>query len=237
MPKLTTTARRFAADMLHVIYPGACLVCETEISHSSVSLCPVCQAELHFTHYEKYSEATELDKLFWGRVPVEHTFSLLFFSEESSTQKILHTLKYKDRPDLAVHFGKEAGQKMRGLPLLMTADALVPVPLHSKKRFIRGYNQAERIAKGISEVTGIPVDERLLTRSSFSESQTRQDKLSRWENMQNRFRSGTSGSAVSHIIIVDDVITTGSTLESCIRMLRRSNPELKISVVSLAFAR
>lgn len=230
-------ARRFTADILHVIYPGSCLACETEIAHSPASLCPICQGELHFTYYEKHREATDLDKLFWGRVKVDNTFALLFFSEQSSTQKILHTLKYNDRPDLAVHFGKEAGGKIVTMPGLMTADALVPVPLHSKKKFIRGYNQSERIAKGISDVTGIPVDESLLTRSSFSESQTRRDKSSRWENMQNRFRSASGKSAVSHVIIVDDVITTGSTLESCIRILRESNPALKISVVALAFAR
>lgn len=237
MPIITTAVRKFTADILHVIYPDSCLVCETEIDHSSASLCPICQSELHFTYYEKHSGPTELDKLFWGRVPVENTFSLLFFAEQSSTQKILHTLKYRDRPDLAVHFGKETGRKMADIPQLMSADVLVPVPLHSKKRFIRGYNQSERLAQGISEATGIPVNEELLSRSSFSESQTRQDKISRWENMQNRFRSGGAKSNVSHIVIVDDVITTGSTLESCIRILRESNPEVKISVVALAFAR
>jgi ComF family protein len=118
-----------------------------------------------------------------------------------------------------------------------SVDALVPVPLHHKKEFIRGYNQAEELAKGIQAVTNIPLQTEILKRIVFTESQTKKGKLSRWENMQQKFAYDTSPKHdFKHIAIIDDVVTTGSTIETCSRMLMEAYPNAKISIISLATA-
>jgi ComF family protein len=192
---------------------------------------------LAYTHFEDYSEVTNLDKLFWGRVKLEGTYALLRFKQQSSTQQILHELKYKNNPEIGKHFGKEIGVKMKRIDKFSDMDALIPVPLHPKKEFIRGYNQAEIICKGIAESSGVALRKDLLKRVAFTESQTRKGKSSRWDNMQNRFKlQGIKNRNLKHLVVVDDVVTTGSTLETCIRILREEFPQAKISVAVLAVA-
>jgi ComF family protein len=227
---------KLSKDLLHVLYPHHCLICQMEIPQTKHSVCPLCEHELHYTHFEAFQEPSPLDKLFWGRIRLERTYALLFFSESNATRTILHQLKYKDRKDLAIYFGKQLGQRIKDDPAFDKLDALVPVPLHPKKEFIRGYNQAEELAKGIQEVMQVPIDMQLINRAIFTESQTKKDRLSRWENMQEKFRSKQTQQNYHHIAIIDDVITTGSTIETCYRTIRDVLPDVKISVISLAFA-
>jgi ComF family protein len=213
------------------------LICKNEFNQSKLAICPICSSELAYTHFEDYNEVTNLDKLFWGRVKLEGTYALLRFKQQSSTQHILHELKYKNNPEIGKHFGKEIGLKMKIIDKFSDMDALIPVPLHPKKEFIRGYNQAEIICKGIAESSGVALRKDLLKRISFTESQTRKGKSSRWDNMQNRFKlQGIKNRNLKHLVVVDDVVTTGSTLETCIRILREEFPQAKISVAVLAVA-
>jgi competence protein ComFC len=235
MKKPTAVFNKWATDLLQVLYPNFCLVCDTETPHSPGAICPVCESELHYTFYEDYNGATALDQLFWGRVPVKHTYALLHFEASNSTQAILHALKYRDRPDVARHFGRQLGERVRKMTAFSDLDALVPVPLHPKKQFTRGYNQSEVLACGIAEQLKIPVNRELLKRVVFTESQTRKGKTLRWDNMQGRFESSSAGSQkLKHIAIVDDVVTTGSTLETCVRLLQEALPDCRISIISLA---
>lgn len=228
---------KWTRDLLHVLYPQNCLICKHEFNQSKLAICPICASELAYTHFEDYTEATNLDKLFWGRVHLEGTYALLRFKQQSSTQQILHELKYKDNPEIGKHFGREIGTKLKSLARFSDVDALIPVPLHPKKEFIRGYNQAEVICKGIAESSGTRIRKDLLKRISFTESQTRKGKSSRWENMQNRFKiQGATNTELKHLLIVDDVVTTGSTLETCVRILREEFPKAKISIAVLAVA-
>lgn len=228
---------KWTRDLLHVLYPQNCLICKHEFNQSKLAICPICSSELAYTYFEDYTEVTNLDKLFWGRVKLEGTYALLKFKQQSSTQRILHELKYKNNPEIGIHFGKEIGSKLKGIAKFADADALIPVPLHPKKEFIRGYNQAEIICKGITESSGITLRKDLLKRISFTESQTRKGKTSRWDNMQNRFRlQGATRTQIKHLVVVDDVVTTGSTLETCVRILREEFPKAKISIAVLAVA-
>jgi competence protein ComFC len=228
---------KWTRDLLHVLYPQNCLICKNEFNQSKLAICPICSSELAYTHFEDYNQATNLDKLFWGRIQLEGTYALLRFKQQNSTQQILHELKYKNNPEIGTHFGKEIGLKIKELAQFSDADALIPVPLHPKKEFIRGYNQAEIICKGIAESTGITLRKDLLKRVSFTESQTKKGKASRWDNMQNRFKlQGIKRTNLKHLIIVDDVVTTGSTLETCVRILREEFPNAKISIAVLAVA-
>ena len=229
--------KRPAADLLHLFYPNSCLICDTETPHAPQAICPVCLSELHYTSFEAYTEPTTLDRLFWGRVPLEKTYALLYFSDSASTRAILHALKYKDRSDTAEYFGERVGEQVKSMEAFRDLDALVPVPLHPKKEFLRGYNQSQKLAEGIAAKTGTTIDTDLLKRVVFTESQTKKGKTSRWENMQQRFRSQETKKAYRHIALIDDVVTTGSTVETCVRVLQEILPGTKISVIALAMAK
>lgn len=234
---LSSNFNKWMRDLLHVLYPQNCLICKNEFNQSKLAICPICSSELAYTHFEDYHEVTNLDKLFWGRVKLEGTYALLRFKQQSSTQHILHELKYKNNPEVGKHFGKEIGLKMKGINKFSDIDALIPVPLHPKKEFIRGYNQAEIICKGIAESSGVALRKDLLKRVSFTESQTKKGRSSRWDNMQNRFKlQGARNTNLRHLVLVDDVATTGSTLETCVRILREEFPKAKISIAVLAVA-
>jgi len=228
---------RPARELLHVLYPNFCMICDTETPHSASAICPVCESGLQYTLFEDYTEPTALDQLFWGRVLLERTYALLYFEKTNDTQAILHALKYRDRPDVATYFGELTGERIRDHQHFSDLEALIPVPLHPKKEFLRGYNQSERIAAGISEKTGIPVNTELLKRVRFAESQTKKAKGTRWENIQDGFRPVKTLRKFRHVALVDDVVTTGSTVETCVRLLQESLPECKVSVISLAVTR
>lgn len=227
---------QFYDNLLHLVYPEQCICCELELSSSEKHLCTICKNELHHTDYEKYTDDTALDKLFWGRVQVEAIFSLLYYKKNEQSRRILHRLKYNNRPDLAKHMGELIGERIQKTPPFDKADLLIPIPIHEKKRYIRGYNQSEEIAKGIHAKTEIPIHNSFLIRSVHTESQTKKGKFERWENVQGSFAlSGELPASVKHVIIVDDVITTGSTLETIIRLIKE-NYKIDVSVISIAYA-
>lgn len=222
-------------DLLHLIYPNTCLVCQKEISKIENEICLFCTEELHFTHYEKYEEVSSLDKLFWGRMLLENTFALLFFQKGNSTQRILHEIKYKGKEELGIKMGQLIGERLLLNDKHHTIDVYIPVPLHPKKRHMRGYNQSESIANGMANKTGIPVCFDFLTRTVHAESQTKKGRFLRWDNILEAFQvSQKNYDNWKHIALVDDVITTGSTLETCAHTIRKAYPDLKISIISLA---
>lgn len=235
--KSTSKFNKWTRDLLHVLYPQNCLICKHEFNQSKLAICPIFISELSYTNFETYPEATNLDKLFWGRVQLTGTYALLRFKQQNSTQRVLHELKYNNNSEIGLHFGKELGSILKQIPAFSDMDALVPVPLHPKKEFIRGYNQAEVICKGIAETSNVSLRKDLLKRTSFTESQTRKSRISRWDNMQNRFMLRTiKEQNLQHLVVVDDVVTTGSTLETCVRILQNQFPKAKISIAVLAVA-
>ena len=226
-----------ANDLLHVLYPNFCLICDTETPHSGSAVCPLCESDLQYTYFEDYTEPTTLDRLFWGRTLIDHTYAMLYFEKSNDTQAILHALKYKDRPDVAVYFGGLIGERIAGNERFSDIDALIPVPLHPKKQFLRGYNQSSMLANGIAERMKVRVNQDVLKRVVFAESQTKKEKVSRWESIQNGFKSAGTVRDFKHVALVDDVVTTGSTVETCVRILRETLPGCKVSVISLAVTR
>lgn len=221
----------------HLIYPNSCIICQEELVSNITSVCPFCYKDLYFTYFERYEEPTILDQLFWGRVQLKATYSMLFFEKGKNVKPILHALKYKDKPEIGIQFGKLIGQKIKPLTQFQDLDALIPVPLHYQKKFIRGYNQSEKLAEGISEILNIPVDADFLKRNKNTETQTKKNRFLRWDNVQNKFSIKINSKNYKHIAIVDDVITTGATLEAIIQEIQKNNPEVCISVISLAIAK
>jgi ComF family protein len=228
--------KKIKNDLVHLVYPSICTICENELPSHQNFICSFCKTEFQFTYFERFSEPTPLDQLFWGRVKVESTYSYLYFEKGKSAQPVLHALKYKDKPEVGVEMGKIIGENVKNIASFQSIDALVPVPIHPKKEFIRGYNQSEKLADGISEVLNVPVVVDFLERTKFSESQTKKNRFLRWDNVENNFKS-KNRSHYKHIAIVDDVITTGATLEVIIRTIQENNPEIRISVISLALTK
>ncbi len=224
-------------DILHLIYPNCCIGCERELAKSEKYLCSICSSEISPTNFHLYNEPTEMDKLFWGRKEVHQTYAHLFFEKEKASQSVLFSIKYKNNPDLAVYFGEKIGEILKTLSSFNNVDAIFPVPLHPKKLFIRGYNQSQALAEGLNKSFSIPVDKKAIVRSVHSESQTKKSRFQRWDNVGTIFSVNKSVNKYKHVIIIDDVITTGSTVEAMMNALHEVNPKLLISVVTLAIAK
>ena len=228
---------QFIDDILHLIYPNCCIGCECELAKTEDYICSICTLEISPTNFHLYNEPTDMDKLFWGRIEVHQTYAHLFFEKDKASQSVLFSIKYKSNPDLAVYFGKKMGAILRTLPKFEDVDVILPVPLHPKKLFIRGYNQSLALAEGLQQSLSVPIDKKAIIRSVHSESQTKKSRFQRWDNVGTIFKVNRSIEKYKHVIIIDDVITTGSTVEAMMNALHEINPNLLISIVTLAIAK
>jgi ComF family protein len=178
----------------------------------------------------------DIEKLFWGRINIERACSLFYFRKGSDYRPIIHKLKYKGKYNIGLRLGEELGICLENSDLYKDVSMLVPVPLHPAKEKMRGYNQSEFIAYGISNIMDLPVEKRNLIRTKYTETQTRKNAAERWENVQSVFdvrdKSRLNG---EHILIIDDVITTGSTIEACASCIL-NNCTCKVSIASIGYA-
>lgn len=234
---LSKGMKKIWSSSLHAIYPELCLICQSELSEGESSICPLCFSDLDFTNFENFNESTPLDQLFWGRVQLSYSYTLLYYSKTNPSKKLLSALKYEHRQEVGEKFGRMIGEKLRDREELKDLDCLIPVPLHPKKEFLRGYNQSEMLAKGMSLSLHIPYYTNYLKRNEHSKSQTSLGRFKRWDNVQEKFDFNSSLLKFKHIALVDDVITTGSTLESIVQKIQERNPSIKISLLSLALAK
>ncbi|MCE2712342.1 MAG: hypothetical protein LW688_07365 [Cryomorphaceae bacterium] len=222
-------------DTFHLLYPSTCLICDCEWKEK-LPLCSWCSEEFKYTNFENYQEATPLDKLFWGRLELNATYALLHFEKNTSTQGLLHAIKYGNRPSLARYLGELVGQRLVQIEKFSNIDALIPVPLHPKKQFVRGYNQSEQISIGIANILKVSVESTYVRKATHVSSQTGMGRFQRWANVEGNFLVKKGLRETIHLAIVDDVVTTGSTLEAMVRAIKKEYPKATISIVSLAFA-
>ena len=161
-----------------------------------------------------FGEKNPVEELFYGRIPVEHAMALLFFDKGSRYRRLIYQLKYQERKENGIFLGKLIGSRIRNSHF-GTIDCIIPVPLHKAKLRRRGFNQSAIISQGISRILGIPVIENVLCRRSFTATQTRKGRYERWKNVEGIFECRNSCSIVNkRILLVDDVVTTGATLEA-----------------------
>jgi ComF family protein len=187
------------------------------------------------TRYHEF-DVSPLKQLFVGRVLVENVGAFLFYKKGNQTQKILHHLKYYGIKEVGAFLGNIYGAQLIQYEKWGKIDMIIPIPLHKRKKKKRGYNQSEWIAKGLSTGMNIPYNTNLLIRSEFTETQTKKSRFHRWENVKEVFQlTDTDALKNKHIVLCDDVLTTGATLEAAIQKLS-SVPNIKISVVTLATA-
>ncbi len=221
-------------DFSHLIFPQKCIACEGELLRNEDSICSLCTTNFTETNFHLSDEATMMDKVFWGRVHIHHTYAHFFFEKEKTAQKILFQLKYKNNQAVGNYFGKEMAKRLLMNPSFGDLNVLIPVPLHPKKEFIRGYNQSDAIAKGLSDGLTLKMDLKSVLRVRHGESQTKKSRFERWSSIQTTFLVKDSIKQYAHIALVDDVITTGSTIEVIAKAILEKHPTVKISVVTLA---
>lgn len=231
---MKSTITTYFNDFVHLIYPEACLSCSRELTSKERHVCSLCDTNLIETSHHLYEEPSDFDQLFWGRVVVSHTFAMYFFHKKSVIQTVLFQLKYKHSETVGTVFGKRIGKRFVNSVKYQQIQVLLPVPLHPRKEFVRGYNQSMALAVGISESSKIPVNDSLLKRNTNNSSQTRKSRFQRWDNVSSVFSVDPAIAKYTHVGIVDDVITTGSTVEALIISIRQHAPDIKISVITLA---
>jgi len=235
---MITFIKKWLKSLVHFVFPYHCVSCQKELPEQFNLICPICMSDFSHTYYETYQEDTPLDQVFFGRVPLVFTYAFLYFQKGSNTQNMIHAIKYKNNKVLAHVLGEMCGVKLLEKIDLDMPDAFISVPLHPKKQFMRGYNQGSEIAKGLSVCTPAPVVENVILRNVFTETQTKKGKFERWSNVETVFVVNDPVKwKGKHLCLVDDVITTGSTLEACARALQDQIPEVRVSVVGLAFAK
>ena len=206
-------------DLFSLIFPRICACCGNSLWKHEEIVCTSCKYHLPKTgfHLERDNPVA---RVFWGRVPIESAAAYLYFNKGSRVQQLVHQLKYKDRKDVGIWLGKQYGHLLRYSPFFDHVDLIIPVPLHKKKIMKRGYNQSEQFAIGLSESMKIPMEARILVRGKHTETQTKKSRFSRWENVKDIFLIEYPEKLTGrHVLLVDDVITTGATLESCLQCL------------------
>lgn len=227
--------KRSASGVLDIIYPNVCLACEQAPPIPEDIFCVSCHYHLPKTDLHLYPNNVFVSR-FRGRVRIEAGAALLYFSKESRVQKLIYNLKYQNKTEIGRLFGLYYGRLLKQASCFRGIDAIIPVPLHAKKKHKRGFNQSEVFARGLAEVMQTALFLNVLIRKTPTSTQTKMDRLSRLKNMINAFevinQRRVNG---KHILLVDDVLTTGATLEACsLKLLEKA--DVKISLLTLAMA-
>ena len=224
-----------ATDFLNLLYPDLCLICGNNLLRSEHNICLSCLNAIPKTNFHLITE-NPIEKRFWGKVPVYRGTAFFFFQKGSPFQKLLHALKYKGNKEIGEVLGKYAAVDLLDSPDFSSVDVIIPVPLHPKKFISRGYNQSEWIGKGLSQILEKPQDTTSLRRLQENTTQTKKSVFERYENTEGIFElSDKTTLTGKHVLLIDDVLTTGSTLEACIRALLETEG-IKISIFTLAVA-
>ena len=224
---------RFLRDFVELFFPRVCSICGTPLVGDEHEICSGCLLDLPIITTAT-GEENLVERRYRGRVPVNAATSLLLFSQGGKTQKILHQIKYRGDERLALAMGRQLGLQLAQNELFETIDLMVPVPLFRRREKRRGYNQSLLLCKGIQQTFPRPIENGNLIRSHHTDSQTHKTRLQRMENMKDVFQlQYPERLQGKHILLVDDVITTGATTEACWHAMQKV-PGLRLSVASLA---
>lgn len=222
-------------DVAALVYPNLCLSCQLPLVKGESFLCTLCKHDLPETNFHLEPD-NPVAKHFWGRVKLEGAASFYYFTGKSRVQHLLHQLKYNRKPEVGIELGKLYGRQLLLSNPFNRAEVVVPVPLHPKKEHMRGYNQAAKFASGLGQGMNISVANSALRRNVFTSSQTKKTRAERVENVSKAFDlSKPEKLKEKHVLLVDDVVTTGATLEACVQCIAEI-PGTRISVATIACA-
>lgn len=222
------------ADFISLFFPRYCLSCANSLVGGEETFCTRCIINLPKTNYA-LDDNPVMDKLA-GRLPLSYGFAFLKLKKGGVVQKMLHQLKYNHHPEIGIKIGKVFGHDLKNTQAEKAFDVIVPVPLHASRQRKRGYNQSAKFAEGLGFAMGLPWDESVSIRKEKTKTQTNKSKLERWENVKDVFAISKGGQvAGKRVLLVDDVITTGATLEACGRHLVDSGcAEISVAVIAEA---
>lgn len=221
-------------DTVGLIYPDVCVTCGSHLPSGIRFICTKCRYDMPRTGFHREQD-NPVAQIFWGRVPVRQAASLFYYTKGSRYQRLIHVIKYHGRKELGYEMGKLYGRELMDSPFF-EAGVIVPVPLHPRKIRKRGFNQSEWIGMGLAESLQKPMISNDLYRAVNTRTQTRKTRLERWKNVEHVFRlRSVDAFRNRHILLVDDVVTTGATLESCANVLMKCS-NTSVSIVTLGYA-
>lgn len=230
-----TLFRSYLNDLVSLLYPNLCMACSENLPSREEIICLRCQHKLPKTNFHLEKDNPFIER-FWGRLSLENGASLYHFVKGGRVQELLHRLKYLGKHEIGLRLGQGYGHQLRESPFYKDIDLIVPVPLHPRKERLRGYNQSAMFAKGLAESMGKPWSKNALLRNTFTETQTHKSRVERLENVLEVFEvANTKALENKHILLVDDVMTTGATLEACGSKIL-AVPGTKLSMVTIAIA-
>ncbi|MGN7205141.1 ComF family protein [Pedobacter sp. SAFR-022] len=225
-----------AAELLQLLFPSVCNGCGQPLVKSEQLICLSCRFDLPYTDFHLYPD-NPVAKQLWGRIPCAQATAMLYFKKGTRVQQLLHNLKYKGKPELGVLLGELLAETILQSSEHWEIDLILPVPLHKKRERTRGYNQSMCIAEGLSAGLHLPVYKNVLVKRSSTSSQTKKSRFSRFENLKSAFSIEEEEKVKGkHVLLVDDVITTGATIEACASALNFAGIA-SLSVAAIAYTK
>jgi ComF family protein len=227
----------FWSRLLDLISPRLCVVCGERLAVTEETLCSKCYLHLPRTDFGRDLYENVMAKLFWGQIPIERASALYYYESHAETARIIYELKYKNHPEIGEVIGRILATEVMSSGFFDGIDGIVPVPLAKKRERQRGYNQSMEIARGVSEVTGLPILDKVVSRTYFKDSQTNKGRWARNENVEKVFElRDAEAIRGKHLLVIDDVVTTGATVIACSQQLVKAG-DVKISVLALGLAK
>ncbi len=222
-------------SFLHLLFPHVCSGCGSDIISRENTLCMQCIAQMPETNFHLYTN-NPVEKIFGGRLPLVNATAQYYFTKESLMQHLMHQIKYRGNTELGRQLGRLIGKDLQQTDRFNEVDALIPLPLFPAKEKRRGYNQATILCEGIAEVMNKEILKDVIVRTQHTETQTKKGRVERWQNMEGKFELINPGKIKNkHVLLVDDVITTGATLEACGQEILKAG-DTKLSIATLCFA-
>lgn len=219
--------------LIHLFFPKVCLACSNVLTDNEEFVCTNCRHALPVTNIH-FDESDEVEKVLYGRVKLENATALLRFQKKGIVQQLIHNLKYKGHQEVGQFLGSWLGEELKTIEDYKTIDAVIPVPLHKNKLKKRGFNQVEKFGKQIAESLDVEYVDTVLIKITNTHSQVKKSRLARWNSTDEIFSiQNLDKIQDKHILLVDDLITTGATIEACANQLLKGN-NIKISVVTMA---
>ncbi|TSE08006.1 ComF family protein [Aquimarina algiphila] len=220
-------------DLAYLLYPIYCAACNSPLYKNERLLCTSCRHELPLGNFHNVN-AKKIEKVFYGRAKIENATSLFVFHKDSLVQNLIHNLKYRGREEIGTELGQWLGSDLSQITEYQDIDIIIPVPLHKKRLQERGYNQVEKFGIEIAKKLSAKYIDSVLKKKSYNKKQSKHGRLSRWINTSETFKVENESLLVNkHILLIDDIVTTGATIEACVKELN-TIPGIKISIATMA---